>query len=65
MVSRFDDGGIDNRIIVRRKCTVDAVGDGAMRFQLGDRVATIFFPDWISGRFPSAAKALTAYCPNT
>jgi NADPH:quinone reductase-like Zn-dependent oxidoreductase len=25
-----------------------------MRFQVGERVATIFFPDWISGRFRSS-----------
>ena len=73
MVSRFGDVGIDNRIpLSDASGTVDAVGDGATRFRLGDRVATIFFPDWISGgsgpaTHPphSAAKALTACCPNT
>jgi NADPH:quinone reductase-like Zn-dependent oxidoreductase len=55
MLSRFGDVGIDNRIpLSDASGTVDAVGDGAMRFQLGDRVATIFFPDWISGRFRSS-----------
>ena len=73
MISRFGDVGIDNRIpLSDASGTVDAVGDGAMRFQVGERVATIFFPDWISGRFlssyapsHSAAKALTVCCPNT
>jgi NADPH:quinone reductase-like Zn-dependent oxidoreductase len=55
MISRFGDAGIDNRIpLSDASGTVDAVGDGAMRFQVGDRVATIFFPDWISGRFRSS-----------
>jgi NADPH:quinone reductase-like Zn-dependent oxidoreductase len=55
MVSRFRDVGIDNRIpLSDASGAVDAVGDGATRFQLGDRVATIFFPDWISGRFRSS-----------
>jgi NADPH:quinone reductase-like Zn-dependent oxidoreductase len=54
MISRFREVGIDNRIpLSDASGTVDAVGDGAMRFQPGDRVATIFFPDWISGRFRS------------
>jgi NADPH:quinone reductase-like Zn-dependent oxidoreductase len=59
MISRFGDVGIDNRIpLSDASGTVDAVGDGAMRFQPGDRVATIFFPDWISGRFrPSYAPS--------
>lgn len=59
MVSRFGDVGIDNRIpLSDASGTVDAVGDGATRFRLGDRVATIFFPDWISGRFrPSYAHS--------
>jgi NADPH:quinone reductase-like Zn-dependent oxidoreductase len=57
MMSRFGDVGTDNRIpLSDASGTVDAVGDGAMRFQLGDRVATIFFPDWISGGYrPSYA----------
>jgi len=55
MISRFREVGIDNRIpLSDASGTVDAVGDGAMRFQPGDRVATIFFPDWISGRFRSS-----------
>ena len=61
MNSRFGDVGIDNRIPMSDASgAVDAIGDGAMRFRLGDRVATIFFPDWISGGFrPSyAASAL-------
>src|SRR5258708_20895016 len=52
MMSRFGDVGIDNRIpLSDASGTVDAVGNGATRFRPGDRVATIFFPDWISGRF--------------
>ena len=55
MISRFGDVGIDNRIpLSDASGTVHAVGDGAMRFQVGERVATIFFPDWISGRFRSS-----------
>jgi len=55
MISRFGDVGIDNRIpLSDASGTVDAVGDGAVRFQVGERVATIFFPDWISGRFRSS-----------
>jgi NADPH:quinone reductase-like Zn-dependent oxidoreductase len=55
MISRFGEVGIDNRIPVSDASgTVDALGDGATRFRLGDRVATIFFPDWISGRFRSS-----------
>jgi NADPH:quinone reductase-like Zn-dependent oxidoreductase len=55
MISRFGDVGIDNRIpLSDASGAVDAVGDGATRFRLGDRVATIFFPDWISGRFRSS-----------
>jgi len=55
MISRFGDVGIDNRIpLSDASGAVDAVGEGATRFQLGDRVATIFFPDWISGRFRSS-----------
>jgi len=59
MMSRFRDVGIDNRIpLSDASGTVDAVGEGATRFRLGDRVATIFFPDWISGRFrPSYAPS--------
>jgi NADPH:quinone reductase-like Zn-dependent oxidoreductase len=54
MISRFGDVGIDNRIpLSDASGAVDAVGEGATRFGLGDRVATIFFPDWISGRFRS------------
>jgi len=30
---------------------VVAVGDGVARFRIGDRVAGIFFRDWIAGRF--------------
>ena len=55
MISRFGDVGIDNRIpLSDASGAVDAVGNGATRFRLGDRVATIFFPDWISGRFRSS-----------
>jgi NADPH:quinone reductase-like Zn-dependent oxidoreductase len=55
MISRFGDVGIDNRIPMSDASgVVDAVGDGATRFRPGDRVATIFFPDWISGRFRSS-----------
>src|ERR1700677_2085421 len=59
MISRFGDVGIDNRIpLSDASGTVDAIGDGATRFRLGDRVATIFFPDWISGRFrPTYARS--------
>jgi NADPH:quinone reductase-like Zn-dependent oxidoreductase len=59
MISRFRDVGIDNRIpLSDASGAVDAVGEGATRFRLGDRVATIFFPDWISGRFqPSYAPS--------
>ena len=59
MISRFGDVGIDNRIpLSDASGTVDAIGDGATRFRLGDRVATIFFPDWISGRFrPAYARS--------
>jgi NADPH:quinone reductase-like Zn-dependent oxidoreductase len=54
MVSRFAEVGIDNRIPMSDASgAVDALGEGVTRFQLGDRVATIFFPDWISGRFRS------------
>jgi NADPH:quinone reductase-like Zn-dependent oxidoreductase len=66
MVSRFGDVGLDNRIPMSDASgAVDAVGDGATRFRIGDRVATIFFPDWISGRFrlnyaPSAFGGETA-----
>src|SRR5271154_5967761 len=49
MISRFGDVGIDNRVpLSDASGAVDALGDGATRFQVGDRVATIFFPDWIS-----------------
>ena len=42
VISRFGDGGIDNRIpLSDASGTVDAVGNGAMRFQLGDRVAPL------------------------
>jgi NADPH:quinone reductase-like Zn-dependent oxidoreductase len=52
MISRFGDVGIDDRIpLSDASGAVDAVGAGATRFRIGDRVATIFFPDWISGRF--------------
>jgi NADPH:quinone reductase-like Zn-dependent oxidoreductase len=55
MVSRFRDVGIDNRIpLSDASGTVVALGAGATRFHPGDRVATIFFPDWISGRFRSS-----------
>src|SRR3984957_13800702 len=59
MISRFGDVGIENRSpLSDASGTVDAVGEGATRFQLGDRVATIFFPDWISGRFrPAYARS--------
>jgi NADPH:quinone reductase-like Zn-dependent oxidoreductase len=59
MMSRFGDVGIDNRIpLSDASGAVDAVGAGATRFRIGDRVATIFFPDWISGRFrPSYASS--------
>ena len=58
MISRFGEVGIDNRIpLSDASGTVDAIGDGAMRFQVGDRVATIFFPDWLSGRFRSSYAA--------
>src|ERR1700677_1402052 len=57
MISRFRDVGIDNRVpLSDASGAVAAVGAGATRFRIGDRVATIFFPDWISGRFrPSYA----------
>jgi NADPH:quinone reductase-like Zn-dependent oxidoreductase len=55
MISRFGDVGIDNRIPMSDASgAVDAIGVGVTRFQRGDRVATIFFPDWISGRFRSS-----------
>ena len=55
MISRFAEAGIDNRIPMSDASgAVDAVGAGVTRFQTGDRVATIFFPDWISGRFRSS-----------
>jgi NADPH:quinone reductase-like Zn-dependent oxidoreductase len=38
---------------------VEAVGEGVTRFQVGDRVATLFFQGWISGP-PTLEKALTA-----
>jgi NADPH:quinone reductase-like Zn-dependent oxidoreductase len=54
MISRFGEVGIDNRIPMSDASgTVDAIGEGVMRFQPGDRVATIFFPDWVSGPFRS------------
>jgi len=59
MISRFGEVGIDNRIpLSDASGAVDAVGNGTTRFRLADRVATIFFPDWISGRFrPSYAPS--------
>ena len=55
MISRFADVGLDNRIPMSDASgAIDAVGEEVARFQLGDRVATIFFPDWISGRFRSS-----------
>jgi NADPH:quinone reductase-like Zn-dependent oxidoreductase len=59
MISRFGDLGIDNRIpLSDASGVIDAVGEGAARFRIGDRVATIFFPDWISGGFrPSYARS--------
>jgi NADPH:quinone reductase-like Zn-dependent oxidoreductase len=59
MLSRFGDVGIDNRIPMSDASgAIDAVGEGAARFRIGDRVATIFFPDWISGGFrPSYARS--------
>jgi NADPH:quinone reductase-like Zn-dependent oxidoreductase len=59
MISRFGDVGIDNRIpLSDASGAIDSVGEGAARFRIGDRVATIFFPDWISGGFrPSYARA--------
>lgn len=38
---------------------VEAVGPGVTRVKAGDRVATLFFQGWISGR-PTAEKAATA-----
>jgi NADPH:quinone reductase-like Zn-dependent oxidoreductase len=59
MISRFGDVGIDNRIpLSDASGAIDAVGEGAARFRIGDRVATILFPDWISGGFrPSHARS--------
>jgi NADPH:quinone reductase-like Zn-dependent oxidoreductase len=59
MISRFGDVGINDRIpLSDASGAVDAVGEGAARFRIGDRVATIFFPDWISGGFrPSYARS--------
>ena len=38
---------------------VEEVGAGVTRFRPGDRVVSVFFPDWISGE-PSAQKLSTA-----
>src|SRR5271154_5775966 len=59
MISRFGDVRIDNRIpLSDASGAIDAVGEGAARFRIGDRVATIFFPDWMSGGFrPSYARS--------
>ena len=34
---------------------VVSVGEGVSRFQVGERVAGLFFPDWIGGRLPLVA----------
>ena len=73
MLSRFGDGGIDNRIpLSDASGTVDAVGDGGMRSSLGTASLRYSFltGSW-AGSGPathpplSAAKPLTACCPNT
>jgi len=38
---------------------IEAVGDGVTRFAVGDRVASLFFQKWISGR-PTLAKLSSA-----
>lgn len=38
---------------------VEAVGEGVTRFKTGDRVATLFFQDWVSGP-PTLARLMSA-----
>ena len=62
MISRFGDVGIDNRIpLSDASGAVDAVGAGATRFRIGSQAGS----GPATPPPPSAAKPLTACCPNT
>jgi len=40
--------------------TVTAIGDGVTRFAVGDRVAPLFFPHWLSGPALGAERAVSS-----